>query len=993
MEFRVLGPVELVVGGRVVAPPSRRRRRLLAALLARAGQVAAADQLIDAVWGQDPPRSAQASLQSHVSRLRARMRELDADQERIVTRGGGYGLVLTEGDEVDAVRFEDEVAEARALVADDPAAAVDLVDQALARWRGTPYVDAREAVEDEVGRLWSVHRAAQEVRIEALLAAGRAEAAIGELQARLEQDPLDERAVGQLMLAEFRCGRQAQAISTFHDFRRRLGAELGVDPSPWLQGRYDALVRHDEDLVSSAPALPTPRPVPEELGTAPGWGHGQATSFVGRATDVTDVAGLLASASLVTLTGPGGVGKSRLATAVAGTVAEVFDDVIVLELAAVRDRSALGAAVAGACGLVPGDDTALRDRLVDVLRARPVMVVADNCEHLLPDVAELVEHLLGRCPRLTILATSRERLAVPGEHRWPVAPLRLPPAARPPTPTEVADAPAVRVFCDRAAAADPTFELTADNAGTVTEVCRRLDGLPLALELAAARMAAFTVEELARRLDARFELLTTGPRHEGGRHRTLRDVVAWSYDLLSPAAADLFDLLSVFAGGFTLRSAEEVVDAVRGGPRGDVASALAELVDGSMVVRSGARYAILETLRMYGADRLAERGELDAAKQAHARHLAAFSERAGRGVRGVDDDRWAPRLEAELDNLRAAHRWAMDAGDADLALRLSAPLGFYADLWLVDEIHTWAEEAAGLPDATGHRLLPLALGTAARGAGNRGQLSRSVDLAREGLAAAGEDESARILPLRAWSLTAFYDGRLETSADLEAQGLALAEATGDQYHVVYAWVMRALIATYRGEPDAGLAAAERAVREADRLGNTHMRALAAYCRGEALAPQDPAAALPWLGEAVEGARRMGARLVEAISLVTWSSVHAERGEPQAALDAFREVITRLRRGGNWTHQWTALRNLVFLLVRLGADEEATELIGAIETTSTAARVYGEDATRLQEVVDRLHARLGPARYTEARDRGRRMDDIEALDAALAAIAALRATAT
>ncbi|WP_051399497.1 BTAD domain-containing putative transcriptional regulator [Haloechinothrix halophila] len=992
MRFLVLGPVELAGDGWTAGVPSRRRRLLLAALLARQGELVGVDQLIDALWGADPPASAGPSLQSHVSRLRAELRELDSERDRIVTRRGAYGLVLADHDEIDAITFEQEVRRARGRVDDDPATAVDLVEHALARWRGPPYVDAVDAVEDEVRRLWSVHRMACDVRVEGLLAAGRADTVLGELQARLEQDPLDERAAGQLMLALFHSGRQAEAIGVFHDYRRRLGDELGVDPSPWLRDRYDALVRQDEGLV--APPASSNASAGRER-TPSGLLVGAATSFVGRDAAVADVASLVTSRSLVTLTGPGGVGKTRLAEAVGEAVSGVFDDVIALRLAAMRDPSALGAAVAGACGIVPGEDTAIRDTLVEALRGREVLLIADNCEHLLPDVAELVEYLLGRCPHLTVLATSRERLAVRGEHRWPVTPLRLPAVTHAVTLDEVWDSPAVRVFRDRAEAADPAFELTGDNAAVVTEVCRRLDGLPLALELAAARVAAFTVAELARRLDERFALLTTGPPHDGGRHRTLRDVVAWSYELLTREEADLFDRLSVFAGGFTLDAAEEVAGGGAEDP-GAVAARLAALVDCSMVARSGSRYVVLETLRLYGADRLAERGQVDAAKRAHARFFARFSQQADPGIRGADDDVWVPRVEAELDNLRAAHRWAVDSGDADLALRVSAPLGLYGGWWLVDEVTTWAEEAADIPGAEGHPLLPVAYGAAAHGAGNRGQLERSAALARQGLAAASEDDPARILPLRALSLVAFFQGTLEMSSQLEAEVRDLAEAVGDRYHVAYAWVMWTLIATYRGEADAALAAARRAGQEAAALGNTHMRALTAYCRGEALAPQDPDAAVPWLDEAVGAAHEIGTRLVEAIALVTRSSVRAERGDPDAALASFWEAIDRLRRGGDWTHQWTTLRNLVFLLVRLGtaeAAEAAAGLIGALETSATAAQVYGADAARLRAVTAQLRDRLGKVGFDAEYERGRRMTDPDAVDVALTTIDRMRGAAT
>lgn len=241
------------------------------------------------------------------------------------------------------------------------------------------------------------------------------------------------------------------------------------------------------------------------------------------------------------------------------------------------------------------------------------------------------------------------------------------------------------------------------------------------------------------------------------------------------------------------------------------------------------------------------------------------------------------------------------------------------------------------------------------------------------------------MPLRALSLVAFYEGRLGESAELEGQILRIAETADERYDVVYSWGMRALIATYQGDPDAARSAAERACDEADRLGNTHMRALSAYCRGEALAKQDPDEALVWLGEAIRIARGLRVRLIEAIALVTRSSIRAREGEPGPALGSLREAVVRLRHGGNWTHQWTTLRNLVFLLARVGADEPAVELLGAIDTTTTSAGAYGTDAERLRDTTLRLRERLDGRRFADAHARGRHRNDAEAVDAALVAI--------
>ncbi|MDP8927962.1 MAG: hypothetical protein M3O70_05105, partial [Actinomycetota bacterium] len=391
-------------------------------------------------------------------------------------------------------------------------------------------------------------------------------------------------------------------------------------------------------------------------------------------------------------------------------------------------------------------------------------------------------------------------------------------------------------------------------------------------------------------------------------------------------------------------------------------------------------------LRVYGAGRLDERGETAALRRQHAHYFAEFAETAGQAVVGADDAEWVHRLDDELGNLRAAHRWAVRAGETGVALRLSAPLAFYADWRLLDQVLRWAEEATSMPTAAEHELAPLALAAAARAASNRGRLDDAMALAGLGLDGAPDTrDPRRVFPLRALSLAAFFAGRLDESEQLELEVLRLAEAVGDAQNMIEALGMQALIATYGGDPDVGVDLAQQACRHADHLGNTHMRAFSLYCRGEALTRCAPDEALSDLEQSEALARSVGARLIEGVALVSIGSLRAGRGEPTAALHALRRAVNYWRHGGDWTHQWTTLRNLLFLFVRLGEDEAAATLLGAAETTTTSPKVYGADADRLRESAALLRRRLGHDRHHRAWLRGTRKTDQEAVAFALESI--------
>ncbi|HWN25860.1 MAG TPA: BTAD domain-containing putative transcriptional regulator, partial [Actinomycetospora sp.] len=753
-----------------------------------------------------------------------------------------------------------------------------------------------------------------------------------------------------------------EALEAFRRLRRMLAEEYGLDPSPALRRLESEILRG-----SAVPVLPT---TPRHPGT-------RLTSFVGREADLAELDRVLAGTRLVTLTGTGGAGKSRLAGELADRVADRFPDgVRTVELAPARDGIAVVDAFAREAGVLRQGVTPLADTLVAALRPRRVLLVVDNCEHVLDEVAALVGRLVRDCPRVSVLATSRQRLAVAGEHLRPVAPLAVP-ADGCTTPDAVGRVASVRLFADRASAADPTFRLDDGTAGPVARICRRLDGLPLAIELAAARVTALRPADLALRLDTRFGLLTGGPRDDTGRHRTLRATIDWSYELLDPAEAALFVRLSVFRGGFDLVAAESVCGSGSGDGAGRAVTAglLAALVDKSMVVAAPSgtrsRFRLLETLRDHGAE-LADPEERGRVERAHAAFFVHLAEAADGDVRGREEARGVATIACDLPNLRAAQRWAVRAGEADLALRLSAALHFYAIHRLHDEVLCWGVDAAELPAAEGHPLRASVLASAGFGAAHRGERETARELARRGLAVAS-DETGRADVLETLAAVDIYEGEL---ADSRRHGTAAADAArrcGDAYRAQWSSHVAALAATYAGDPDAP-ALIEAVVAGARALGNPSQLAWAAYLQGEAVLDRDPRSAADLLDEAVALAAPVDSHFVHGVSLVSACSARGRSSDPHAAIAPFRDAIDHWSRAGDRTHQWTTLRNLVEVLARTGADEAAAVVLAAGAASPGAPPVYGVGAERLARAERSLRQRLGPARFIRARERGRGLDD-------------------
>jgi predicted ATPase/DNA-binding SARP family transcriptional activator len=673
VQIAILGPLEVRDGDIGVDVAGSRLRSLLIRLALDAGRPVSAAALVDAVWGEQPPADAANALQSLVSRLRRALGGAASVGQSPI----GYRLGVAP-DDVDATRFEQLArAGAQALRLGDHSRAVRMLLDGLGLWRGPALADVEGApfALAATTRLEQLRLAATGDRIEAEIGLGNAADVVAELDMLGEQHPLDERLAGLRLSALAATGRQADALAEYDRMRARLADELGIDPSPELQAVHLSVLRGD------TAARPAPTRTPRTNLRA------QLTSFVGRDEEVARVGKLLDENRLVTLVGPGGAGKTRLAVeSGSALVDDVPDGIWFVELASVTDAADVPQTVLGSLGLreslVIDQPTKLsaRDatgRLLDALIDQRTVLVLDNCEHLVDAAAQLADHLLSSCPALRIITTSREPLGIFGESLIVVPPLGQPAAD---ASAEEANAfPSVRLFADRAAAVRPDFVVDDVNVGDVIEIVRRLDGLPLAIELAAARTRSLPVGEIASRLSDRFRLLTGGSRTALPRHRTLRAVVAWSWDLLSEAERLLVERLAVFPAGATPESAEAICADDRV-PGRDVLDLLASLVDKSLLQESSGRYRMLETIREYGQERLADRGELLPIRDRHARYFAEFVAVADPHLRRPEQLQWIARLDAERDNILAAMRHLGDQGDAQATLEMAVLMGWYWEL-------------------------------------------------------------------------------------------------------------------------------------------------------------------------------------------------------------------------------------------------------------------------------------------------------------------------
>ncbi|HEX6404726.1 MAG TPA: BTAD domain-containing putative transcriptional regulator [Pseudonocardiaceae bacterium] len=928
LRVEVLGPLRLVVDGTAVDVPGHKRRAVLA-LLARAhDRAVAVDHLLDAVWPQDPPNAARAALHAHISRLRG---HLGPAASLLESLPGGYRLVLVEG-ALDAAQARSLLCTARGTA--DPVAAGKLLQQARALWRGSVLADL---VEIPLIAAWSVtlnelRHEVDDLLISCALETGEGGDIVGLATESVAEDPLREPAILLLMRALAAAGRGADALRTSHSYRRRLASETGLDPSPAL-GELERRIASGGawEAISRFPV-----PVP-------------GNRLVGRDSEVAALRRMLARERLVTVVGPGGVGKTRLALEVTRHVR----DATIVRLAPVSDPAAIPHALAAALDLnvVRGDVLAA---CVALLAAGPRLAVVDNCEHLLDAVRVTISALVDGCPELTVLATSREPLGLPTECVSRLAPLPVP-GPRDRLAVDRSPAPSVTVFVDRARQVRGGFAPGPRELGIVADIVRRLDGMPLAIELAAGRLSSLGLDDLHARLHRSLDLLGDGRGGADGRHRTLRATIEWSYELLPSDERRLFRHLSVFPDGVDLATAEQI--AVSLGVPGDPASGLAHLVDASMIEFQPAdrtRYRMLETLRTFGLDRLVAEHEDRAASNRLLRWAVDLATWIGTTAATESEPEADAVLRREIPNLRAAWRLARHDGRLDDATALVISLAEASGLRDLTEVWTWARELAADPAIATHRRAGAVLGIAAAVAWLRGDLADVDELARRGLDGAIDDED------RCWCLSALCMVELSRGGYAAVVEHCL-QAAALAPHWRLSLLNGVLAAAYAGDLD-------QANALNDRLANVAVSPTAAamhhYVTGEidSIAGRRDQAEQHY-ASAIELGRTAGSTFLIGLASVGLLTIRVDTGRIDDALRGYREVIDYWERTGNWIQQWTTLRNLanllrilddhqpaLFLEVAAGHAPEASAVSDGVWTHAAPGMTPGLD----DETASRIH---------------------------------------
>ncbi|GII96139.1 BTAD domain-containing putative transcriptional regulator [Sinosporangium siamense] len=940
-EFKLLGPIEALHDGLHLPVGPAKLRVLLASLLVDANRVVTVETLVDRLWGEDPPGGARNTLKNYILRLRRLLGGTGAHPP-LLTRAHGYSIELCPA-ALDLHRFDTQVERARAAAAaDEMGRASRLLGEALRLWRGEALADVPSEVlrRDVAPGLNDRRLSALELRIEADLALGRHESVAAELHDLTGGHPYRERFWAQRMVALYRSGRRGEGLQCYRAARDRLAGELGIDPGEELRDLHRRLLDADPGLLHTG--------VPEEGGNLPA----QTTTFVGRERQLTDIARLVAAGRLVTLTGAGGVGKTRLALRAGAELTGSFPDGVWLaDLTSLTDPGLLDQHVAQALGAVDQSTRPRRDVLTDHLRGRRLLLILDNCEHLVGAVAALADALLRAAPGLRVLTTSRHRLGLPGEHPLLVPPLALPPL-NDATGKGVADYDAVGLLLDRATASAPDFRITAANEDAVAQLCRRLDGIPLAIELAAVRLSTLSAEEVLERLDDRFRLLAGGSTQTAPPcHRTLHDVIDWSHELCTPAERLLWARLSVFAGGFDLEAAEAVC-AAAGTARDDIAGLVSSLVHKSILTVSArgsrTRYRLLELIRHYGARRLAGLGAAGDVRRRHRDHYQRMAASAAAGWFGREEVEWLSKLRRELPNLRAALSFCLTrASEAAHGVAIATDLA-RARIWFfssdIGEGRLWLERTcAAAPACPG----PLREGAAAMLVffalvqGDRPAtgtfLARFRGLAPGGSPAAG----------------AYIEGLHALLADGDIRAAPL------------------------------LARARDAFRRAGEYGDAHMATMMWAMAWVFLGDRAVATAArdTYLAEAEESGAAW------ACTWARWLSGLTElwHGDPGRSPGLLRDALRRqCDIDDRWGPVWT-LESLAWAASAAGLHVHAAELLGAASglrqatgVSLTALRPF-HDAHLLAERETRQA--LGIPAYTAAFDRGTQMKDLTRFTAA------------
>lgn len=935
LEFRILGPLEVSRDGEVVALGGARQRALLAILLLQANSAFSVDRLAELLWGDEPPATAAHIIEVYVSQLRRALEPAGAPYRRLLRGPNGYTLRV-EANSVDAVRFQALVESAREL---PQAERLGQLKQALGIWRGPALVDfsGEPFAIGEVTRLNELRLQAVEERIEIELELGGHAGLIGELASLTQEYPLRERLCSQLMLALYRSGRQAEASDVYQRTRQRLVEEAGMEPGPEMQALLKRILLHDRTLSPDG-ARPVRTNLPAHL-----------TSFIGRERELVEVAEALAENRLVTLVGVGGCGKTRLAMNVGERLLDRMPDgAWFVDFAPVIDPALVPQAIAASLGIREQPRRALLDSVIDHLRAKVTLLLLDNCEHLIEPVAAATGALLTGCRDVRVLATSRERLRLSGELVYQVPPLAVPPSGFR-TASELSAFESCELFIQRARQSRPSFSVSAANTQDIAELCSRLDGIPLAIELAAAQLGALTPHELVTNMGDRFAILASGDRTRQPKQRTLWATLEWSHQLLNESERKVFRRLSVFSGGFDLETAKDIAADQAIKPHGVIAL-VAGLTDKSLVVAeieaSGrTRYRLLETVREFSTALLDASEEADAVRDRHAAHYLAFARnRAPLHVSKVAQ--WLPEYTREEDNLRAA-LVQLRSRHPEEGLRLATLLTeFWVAAGRLKEGRSWFETMLSSGEISNEQLLCQAqsqAGSLAYFAGDygaaSGHLAETIELTRlEGNTIA----LARRLGLFASVIQAQGDGK--RAIQLAEEGQTVAQQSGDELVQAWSTLFLAWIVYFNGDVS---------------------RAQPLFLR--TLEPLRAAHDYNGLGFAL-----CGPLLID-----------AEQGRFESARRWAREVVGMVREHRVYLEPTGHMGVFVLLAEAEGRDEAASRLWGAALRMEREGRVIDVNVRLKDQVAaDRVRARLGAERFDQLLAEGAAMSHEALLGEAL-----------
>lgn len=947
MEFSILGPLEVREGGQDIHLGGRKLRVLLAALLVRANETVPTHQLIDDLWDYDPPPSAENALQVYISRLRKSLAAQRADNgngDNLCSRPGGYAL-LVEPAELDAARFETLFAEGRRASRDGAfEIARTKFDAALALWRGPALADVsyERFVQPLVARLEELRFQALEGRIEADLALGRHADVVAELEALVSEVPTRERLVGHLMVALYRSGRQEEALAAYRRFRDIAVRDLGIEPTAELEALYGLVLRHDR--VLDEPQVNAARLHPNNLPYV-------ATTFIGRDYEKAELRSLLHEHRLITLTGAGGLGKTRLALEIAADLLDQFPDgVWMAALDAISDDHLVPQVLARAVGIRPEAEKPLEDAIVDHFAHSKALIVLDNCEHVLDRARRLAARLIDGCPNIRILATSRQPLALPVETTWPVPPMLAPDPKRGPA-EHLMQYDAFRLFSERAVASAPHLaNLSEDDALRVAAICRGLEGIPHALELAAAQLRSLRLKEIVEGLEDRlgfFSLDGATPR----RHQTLRATIDWSYDLLDEPERIAFSHVSIFAGSFTLEAATAICDDIVGQGH-DIEGMLSRLSQKSLIVAeqtaTGQRWRMLETLRSYGRERLRVSGELEDVARRYGMFFADLVERAEPELRGSDQKTWMREIEEDLDNIRAALGWALDENNADGALRLAGSLWWF---WATspDEGQHWLEAALALdppaPSTARARTL-LGAGMIAWFQARHDD-ANALNLDALATSRVVGDRLTEGFVVTSLATIARDRGDLERAEKLQCDALDIFMELGDGWGIARSLFSRGLIARCRGDHASAFAFLEEASARFDDLGDDDSRASCFLVMGEV--------ALDF-SDHVEATRNFEQTL----------KLSREVGDEELVAHALRGLGIVAYEDQEYERAAGLLEQALHLLLKLRAQAYAVECLEAIADLAVATGAVRK-AARLTAAADTLRQSIDMPRLTPERD--------------------------